>query len=86
MAPMCLQSGWDTEPFVWHWNQSWNWRFRRGCYPPGRAECSQPDDLTAQPLISDQQPSAEAARAHTLPMPLTSPRRAQWEINLLVGY
>lgn len=38
-----------------------------GLFPPGGAECSRPDDLAAQPLISDQEPSAEAARAHTAP-------------------
>ncbi|KAM7405013.1 hypothetical protein PAMP_012304 [Pampus punctatissimus] len=60
----------DADLFVWRLNQSWSWRFRWGCYPPGRAKCSWPDDLTAQPLISDQEPSAEAARAHTLPASL----------------
>ena len=83
---MSPQSGWDTEPFVWRWNQSWSWTFRWGCYPPGRAEFSRPDDLTARTLISDQEPSAEAARARTPPIPRTSPRRARWEIKLLAGY
>lgn len=31
-----------------------------------KAEGPCPDDLPAQPLISDQEPSAEGARAHTL--------------------
>lgn len=61
------QPGWDTEPLVWCWKQSWSRRFRRGCYPPGRAEFPWPEDLAAQTLISDQEPSAEAARAHTQP-------------------
>lgn len=34
--------------------------------PPGRAERLRPDDLAGQPLISDQEPSAEAARVHML--------------------
>lgn len=77
------QSAWDTERFTWRWKHCWSWKLR---HPPGRAECLWPDDLAVQPLISDQEPSAESARAYTLPIPPASPRRAQWEIELLVGY
>lgn len=69
--PPTPQPGWDTEPLVWCWKRSWSRRFRRGCYPPGRTEFPWPEDLAAQTLISDQEPSAEAARAHTQPSPPT---------------
>lgn len=67
-------------PAVWLGHRAWSsgtgnpscgeLEVHTGLLSPGRAGCWWPDDLAAQPLISDQEPSAEIARAHALPLSL----------------